>query len=360
MRLDELVGDWGGFEKLVAELHRVGDVTVEHNVTLLGRSGAPRQIDVLIRHRQGLYEHLVVVECKYWRQSVKRMHVDALATTVREVGAAKGVLFSAKGFQAGAITEARHQDIELYLLRDLQRHEWGRPGKIVDMFLHIVQISVGNIVISNATFQRYLPGPDPDSDELDISLGFGDGVALTSTPLLGEYGAILHKTLEDIMLEAAHKRAEQGLTEVGLFNGGAEGTYYLGCPTNMLPSQPIVIPRRTGIIRIPEISFTVGLRFDQSRITVDRSANLEFALAVESKVTGKIATVSRATNESSTILGDAATDAAQDAEQALVNGTVARVMLRTFFDFAEMSKLTPVPIDDVRGPLRYVDPNDGD
>lgn len=357
MRLDELVGDWGGFEKLVAELHNVGDVTVEHNVTLPGRSGAPRQIDVLIRHRQGLYEHLVVVECKYWRRSVKRLHVDALATTVREVGAAKGVLFSAKGFQAGAVTEAQHQDIELYLLRDLRKYEWGRPGKIVDMFLHMVQIGLGNIVISNGTFQRYVFGLGPAAGELNLNLGFGDGAAVTSTPLLGEDGAMLGKTLEDVMLEVARTRAEQGLAEVGLFNGGAEETYFLGCPVTMRPSQPIVIPRQTGVIRIPELSFTVGLRFDQSRITVDRSGNLEFALAVESKITGKVVTVSRACNGNSTILGEAATDTTDIGEPALVNGMVARVMLSSFFDFAEMSDLIAVPIEDVRSPLCYIDPN---
>ena len=60
MKITELVTDWGGFEKLVATLHETGEVSVEHNAVLQGRSGAPRQIDVLIRHKQGLYEHLVV------------------------------------------------------------------------------------------------------------------------------------------------------------------------------------------------------------------------------------------------------------------------------------------------------------
>ena len=56
MNIPELVTDWGGFEKLVVALHETGDVTVEHNAQLVGKSGAPRQIDVLLRHRQGLYE----------------------------------------------------------------------------------------------------------------------------------------------------------------------------------------------------------------------------------------------------------------------------------------------------------------
>ena len=62
--LCEIFTDWDGFEQFVARLHRTGSVTVEHNVTLTGRSGASRQIDVLVRHKEGLYEHLIVVECK--------------------------------------------------------------------------------------------------------------------------------------------------------------------------------------------------------------------------------------------------------------------------------------------------------
>jgi hypothetical protein len=51
MNIEHLVKDWGGFETFVAQLHQTGDVTVEHDVTITGRSGAPRQIDVLIRHK---------------------------------------------------------------------------------------------------------------------------------------------------------------------------------------------------------------------------------------------------------------------------------------------------------------------
>jgi len=66
MSIADLVTDWGGFEQLVAKLHETGQVTVEHNVVLPGRSGAPRQIDVLIRHKQGLYEHLVRAIAESW------------------------------------------------------------------------------------------------------------------------------------------------------------------------------------------------------------------------------------------------------------------------------------------------------
>jgi hypothetical protein len=63
--LSDLVTDWGGFELLIAKFHETGGVTVQHNATSIGKSGAPRQTDVLVRHKVGLYEHLIVVECKY-------------------------------------------------------------------------------------------------------------------------------------------------------------------------------------------------------------------------------------------------------------------------------------------------------
>ena len=137
MSIEKLATDWGGFEKLVAELHKTGEVSVEHNVVLVGRSGAPRQIDVLIRHKRDLYEYLVIVECKYWNSAVDRIHVDALATTVLEVGASRGVIFSTKGFQSGAVTQAKHDAIDLFMVRDLTNQEWGLPGRVVDFFLQL-------------------------------------------------------------------------------------------------------------------------------------------------------------------------------------------------------------------------------
>ena len=77
--------------------------------------------------------------------------MDALATTVREVGAARGVIFSTKGFQSGAITQAKAENIDLFVVRDLSAEEWGLPGRVVDMFLQIVQPSIGNIASPGAT-----------------------------------------------------------------------------------------------------------------------------------------------------------------------------------------------------------------
>lgn len=106
MKLSEMVKDWGGFERLVADLHNTGAVKVEHNVILTGRSGAHRQIDVLITHTQGFYTEKIIVECKYWNTKIKRLHVDAMVAQLQDLNASKAVFFTVKGCQSGAKTMA--------------------------------------------------------------------------------------------------------------------------------------------------------------------------------------------------------------------------------------------------------------
>ncbi len=65
-KLKDVVSDWGGFEEFVKEIHDSGDVVVERDVILTGRSGAPRQIDVHVTHSQGPYKYSTLIECKYW------------------------------------------------------------------------------------------------------------------------------------------------------------------------------------------------------------------------------------------------------------------------------------------------------
>src|SRR5689334_918012 len=134
----DLVGDWGGFEELVAKLHETGTVTVQRDVTLVGKSGAPRQIDVLVTHTEGLYTHRILVECKCWKTEVKRTHIDAMVTAMNDLSASKGVFFTTKGYQSGAETMARASGIELFRVRDLTDEEWGGPGRVVSLFIHII------------------------------------------------------------------------------------------------------------------------------------------------------------------------------------------------------------------------------
>ena len=348
MNIANSITDWVGFEKLVAELHETGEVTVQHNVILPGRSGAPRQIDVLIRHKQGLYEHLVVAECKYWNSSVERRDVDALATTLREVGASRGVIFSTKGFQSGAITQAKHENIDLYIVRDLTDDEWGLPGRIVDMFLQIVQPSIGNVTSHGVT----KIGNPFNNAPITFNLAFGIDGPESTTPTLKRDGSSGGDSLEQYLFDAAKKALPQSLAQIQMINGGADCTRYVFCPVNLLPDLPFRVPLNGEIIIIPKFSFDLAIKVIQSRITIDRAKQYKFAFALENYVTGLISAASRQLNDALATLAELGPkEPAPDGQAPLVNGSLLRVEMKGFFPFEETNGLSPVPIDSIRRPF---------
>jgi hypothetical protein len=106
------------------------------------------------------------------------------------------------------------------------------------------------------------------------------------------------------------------------------------------------------ILVIPELTFTLGLKVSQSRITVDRAQQYKFAVALENFVTGKISAASRQIDAVLTNLTELAPTAPpSDDQQPLVNGSVMRVVLKALFPFDEMKGLSPVPIASVRRPV---------
>jgi len=143
------IANWGGFEQLVAAMHETGGVNVKHNAVLRDRNGIERQIDVLITHTTGVYTHSILAECKYWNKRVSRAVVDALATAVRELNASKGVIFTTRGFQCGAIQAAKALGIELYKIRPLDSDEWLVPGRVVPVYKQVLSCGVGKVTITD-------------------------------------------------------------------------------------------------------------------------------------------------------------------------------------------------------------------
>jgi hypothetical protein len=339
MSIAKLVTDWGGFEKLVAQLHETGEVKVEHNVVLVGRSGAPRQIDVLIRQKQGLYEHLIVVECKFWNAPVDRAQVDALATTVREVGASRGVIFSAKGFQSGAITQAKQDAIDLFVVRDLTNAEWALPGRVVDLFLQIIQPSIGKAEIEGGMAVGQVEVMDGAAR---LNLEFGADGPASSTPTLKRDGISIGPSLEQYLFDAI----QESMQSLSLFilNGGEKCTRYLMRPVNVLPTTPFMIPRPTGILIVPKVTIQVAIKITQSRITIDRAEKYLFALAVENCVNGVVSSAARSNDSTHTTVAELIKESSSDSgEQPLVNGSILRVFMKGFFPFEETASLRPGP-----------------
>ena len=82
-------------------------------------SGGEYEFDVVARFtRFGGAEFTVLVECKRYRGAVKRDLVLALHAKLRDVGAHKAMMFSASGFQKGAVEYASQNGIALLIFRN--------------------------------------------------------------------------------------------------------------------------------------------------------------------------------------------------------------------------------------------------
>ena len=345
MNVDELVTNWGGFEELVKKLHETGEVTVERDVTLLGRSGAPRQIDVLVRHKQGLYEHVVIIECKYWNSNVGRDEVDKFAATVQEVGASRGVIFTTKGFQSGAITQATHDHIDLFVVRDLTDKEWGLPGRVVDLFLHVIQPGIGKITIEGAS----KIGNPFNVTPIAFNLEFGSEGPVSSTPTLKADGT-LGDSIEKYLFDAVHKALDGFIGTVFLINGGEPCTRYFMQPINLVLSRPFQIPVGGEIAIIPKMSFELGIKIAQSRITVDRALQYKFAIAVENCINGTVSAAARRDDDAVTTVSDLVpVTPPLPGDQVLQNGSIMRVVIKGLFPIEEMAELTPIPFPTPNG-----------
>ncbi|WP_313553132.1 restriction endonuclease [Brevundimonas sp.] len=328
--IEDLVQDWGGFECLIAQLHDTGSVTVQHNVTLQGRSGASRQIDVLVHHREGLYDHRVVVECKYRKRPVTRAHVDELIATVREVGASRGVIFSTKGFQSGAIAQAAHAGISLFKIREPTDAEWGLPGRHIDLWLQTISIGVGELRFPGSM----AVGALPESANLELRIGF-DG---PGTPIVvpGLDVNTLEQLIERLARESARSAYEARRIDFG--GGVFTGVHRARFQVNFTPKTPVERPHVGGKLLFPRIEFDVGLRIDQGRIQIDRAERYAFVLAVEDCVTKVVQTASRAENEGRTVIHERDNETPEPGE-ALQNGTIAVMWLKGFAEFAEFASL---------------------
>ncbi|WP_122288815.1 restriction endonuclease [Serratia plymuthica] len=342
-----IVQDWGGFEKFVAHIHEDGDVIVQHDQTLTGRSGATRQIDVVVKVQKGPYEYLTLIECKYWNSSVKREQIDVLWASMQDLNAAKGAFFTTKGFQKGAQKYAESKGITLYKVREMTDDEWGKPGRVIELYLQVIQRTIRNVMptVDGIASLNNIPLPTTPLP-INLALGGDNGICKIVSKHKDKF-----PTLEEMIEHYSQEAMASYTAKPPLINSGEECIRYLSRPINLLLNEDLVIQQGVYFLKIQKITLEVGLKVNQSRIMVDRGSKLAYALAVVDCVNKKTFAVSRALDEKVaawTLLGDNHTKnpSSNDSEnEAIVNGSIISVSIKGFFPPHEMDELTPFKWD---------------
>jgi hypothetical protein len=333
MDIKDLIQDWAGFEHFVAELNKDGKAAVEHNVVLRGKSGAPRQIDVLITHAQGLYQHKIIAECKHWKKNVTRQHVDALVRTVQEVSASGGVIFSTKGFQSGAIEQAKSDNIQLFTVRELTDDEWGLPGKVVDFYLQVATLSVNDIEFPDHRIAIW-----PLIGTIDINLNFDDPTLHTTVTSNGATSTTLEEAIEKAAMQAA-----RGIYSAPgpIIVDGKDATIMARQTVNA-NFEPELTARISGnIVTFPKAKFELGLTVTQSRTVVDRARNMAFAVALQDYVKQTVTAASRMVGEEATTFTPIERREQLPNDKPIENGSVMTLWMGGTWSFEPFVDMPP-------------------
>lgn len=124
--------DYKKLEKLVAKIQQdlAPHSKVTHNVRLTGKSGAQRQIDVLVEDKVGQYDIRIVLDCKDYKHPVDIKDVEECAGLFEDLSAMRGVIVCPAGFTKNAKARAQQLQIDLYSPVDTEPHKWQARLKV--------------------------------------------------------------------------------------------------------------------------------------------------------------------------------------------------------------------------------------
>lgn len=110
--------DWKEYQEEAAEFFRSLGLQAETDITLNGVR-TKHDVDVVVRSKHVGFEILWLVECKYWKLPVSKLHVLGLREIVSDIGADRGIVLSESGFQSGAIEAAKLTNVQVTSLAAL-------------------------------------------------------------------------------------------------------------------------------------------------------------------------------------------------------------------------------------------------
>jgi hypothetical protein len=118
--------DFKKLEKLVAKIQQdlAPNSKVSHNARIQGKSGAQRQIDVLVEDKVGQYDIRIVIDCKDYKTPVDIKDVEECSGLFEDVAAQRGVIVCPAGFTKNAKARAQQLQIDLYSPVDTDPHKW--------------------------------------------------------------------------------------------------------------------------------------------------------------------------------------------------------------------------------------------
>lgn len=126
---------------------------------VLGKSGIYHQVDVLTSHSNGIHVYQTAIECKYWKEPINKDIVMKLLGIINDCNISKGVIVSKKGFTADGIAFAKHHNIGLVELREIEKDDNTDANEIQDLTLASINLNstIRRPVVLTIDFEKVIP-----------------------------------------------------------------------------------------------------------------------------------------------------------------------------------------------------------
>jgi hypothetical protein len=323
--IDKLI-DWREFELFVSKLYETGDpVRVQHDVTMVGRSGAKRQIDVLVTVQHVLHAFTALVECKRWKDKVDRSRVDVLAAAVEDLRASKGVMFTTVGYEEGAEKYAREKGIDIFVIREMTAEEWGLPGRIIRLGLRTFIPRFARIGFPDAK-ALVLGGEVPAELNLTIAISEKDREPASETlhsVIDGEPGPNLVTVLTEAALEVM-KRLPPVLPPLPADITQSRTVVVVPLSVNLGAGEYRRLHRPGYFVDFGSCEVNLHVHVHHTRMEFDRGDKFDIALMVEDYVTRRrhIATKLKASDGVTVEVASTGSPPDPDGEAPLENDSI--------------------------------------
>jgi restriction system protein len=109
---------WKEYQEEAADFFRSIGLDASTDVTLQGVR-TTHDVDVLVKIGMSGFSVRWIVECKYWKTPVTKLHVLALREIVSDLGADRGIILCEQGFQQGAVEAANLTNVQVTSLAAL-------------------------------------------------------------------------------------------------------------------------------------------------------------------------------------------------------------------------------------------------
>lgn len=282
------------------------DLKVEHDVTLVGKSGARRQIDVLITQETKLHKYMTLVECKRWKEKIDRSIIDILYASIEDLNASKGVIFTTSGYEAGAEKYASSKNIDIFVVRELTNDEWGLPGRIIHFYMHLYASKFNDISFKNA---QLIPLVKNYSTNLNLNIeitkeGNSDEELYLYSIVDGSKGRHLIDLLSEQQNKLVHQISEGINKPLEEGEKDARLAILSDVEINFSNYEYRQLRFRQGAVNIDGITCKLLTHVSQTVFHFDRGENLNLALVIENYINKQKHIVSQQKDQTNIQIGE--------------------------------------------------------